>query len=51
MPKLVPAKMTAKFTLRNRNKKFNQAKRAAIKDIKYQEYSFSYLTIAWSDVT
>lgn len=39
MIKLIPAAMSAKLTLRKRNKKFNQ------------EYSFAYLTISWGDAS
>lgn len=34
MIKLIPAKMSAKLTLRKRNKKFNRIRKAAIKAIK-----------------
>lgn len=51
MIKLIPAAMSAKLTLRKRNKKFNQARKDAIAVKKYQEYSFAYLTISWGDAS
>ena len=47
MIKLMPAKMSAKLTLRKRNKKFNQARKDAIKAIKNAINNGKYSTIIW----
>lgn len=47
MIKLIPAEMSAKLTLRKRNKKFNQTKRDAIKAIKSATNNGKYSTIIW----
>nr|DAF40474.1 MAG TPA: hypothetical protein [Caudoviricetes sp.] len=47
MIKLMPAEMSAKLTLRKRNKKFNQTKKDAIKDIKSAIKKGKYSTIIW----
>lgn len=47
MIKLIPAEMSAKLTLRKRNKKFNQARKDAIKAIKNAINNGKYSTIIW----
>lgn len=47
MIKLMPAEMAAKLTLRERNKKFNQTRKAAIKDIKSAIKKGKYSAIIW----
>ena len=47
MIKLMPAETSAKLTLRKRNKKFNQTKKDAIKDIKSAIKKGKYSTIIW----
>ena len=47
MIKLIPAAMSAKLTLRKRNKKFNQARKDAIKAIKYAINKGKYSTSVW----
>ena len=55
MMKLIPAEMSAKLTLRKRNKKFNQIKKAAIRAIKSATKHGKYLVPInipddWTDV-
>lgn len=47
MIKLMSAETSAKLTLRKRNKKFNQTKKDAIKDIKSAIKKGKYSTIIW----
>lgn len=47
MIKLMPAAMSAKLTLRKRNKKFNQTRKDAIKAIKNAINNGKYSTIIW----
>lgn len=47
MIKLMSAEMSAKLTLRKRNKKFNQTKKDAIKDIKNAIKKGKYSAIIW----
>lgn len=55
MMKLIPAEMSAKLTLRKRNKKFNQTRKAAIRAIKSATKHGKYLVPInipddWTDV-
>lgn len=47
MIKLMPAAMSAKLTLRKRNKKFKQTRKDAIKAIKNAINNGKYSTIIW----